>query len=139
MIQEPNESLSVYFIATLSNNEIFYENNMASWKELVAYCKLNNLKMKNFAIYDHGKIKQINHPNGRFYFAIFDVKASLTTKQSVMTRGYGVTCHVKNSQRCYIEWFHWDNQRTRMYAEVMRAIPAFYENDIGIRNFKCEI
>jgi len=139
MLKEPKENLPLYFIATLSNNEVFYESGeFDSWKKLLKYSKENNLTMDKFEIYDHGEIKQINKTNTKCCFAVYDVKANLNSNQSTMKRGYGVICkHPKNSKRCYIEWYNNDNKK-RIYAEVLRdnIIPEFYEAEIGIRNSK---
>ena len=135
MLKEPKKNLSLYFIATLSNDEIFYEDGkLDSWKKLLNYCNVNNLTMKKFEIYDNGKIRLFNQSNVEYYFAIYDVNANLNNNQSTMKRGYGSIClHPRNLKRCYIEWYNCDNKK-RIYAEVLRdnQIPKFYEKNIGI-------
>jgi len=138
MLKEPKENLSLYFIATLSNNEIFYESGeFDSWKKLLSYCNENNLTMQKFEIHNSDKTIQMDQANIEYCFAIYDVKANLNSGSSTIKRGYGVVCHYTSGKRCYVEWFDNDSKK-RIYAEVLRdnQIPKFYEADIGIRKCK---
>jgi len=138
MLKEPKENLPVYFVATLSNDEVLYESGeLDSWKKLLSYCNENNLTMKKFKIHSSDTIISMDKANAECFFSVYDVKSNLNSGDSTMKRGYGVVCNHPNGKRSYIEWFDHDSKK-RIYAEVLREnqIPKFYEADIGIRKCK---